>query len=786
MPITVDEFAGEVAGSGVVAAGELQQFMDGLPPDEQPSDGEHLGRLLVRHKKLTAYQAQAIYHGDGKNLVLGNYVILSKLGEGGMGLVFRALHSRMRRQVALKVIAAGAMKSEEAVKRFKREVEAVARLNHPHIVTAYDADDCQGTHFLVMEYVEGCDLGTLLQDSGWLPVEQVLGLILQAARGLEFAHQQGVVHRDIKPANLLLDTKGTVKILDMGLARILSAAGSERTDLTGSGQIMGTADFMAPEQALNTKKADHRADIYSLGLTLWYLVTGKTAYQGETAIEVLMAHQLKPVPSLREACPAVSPELDAVFHRMVAKDAADRYQNMGEVIAALQNCGHSITPPPSVVVAGSGDSQWDGTFVGEAGISRAGKPSAALAGTEVLRGGARVLRGDTEAVTTVLQRTSQDGATAGQGAESGTKARRAWWKDRRVLVATGGGLALLAALLVFAIPTWGTPELENKGSSTRTGTRPPPLGNSEPPRQAVVPFDAAWALYYQESWAKHLGIKVEVTSTSGIKLRLIPPCAFMMGTPQSELEQLLGSTTDLDWQSILRSEAPTHQVALSKACYLSVYEVTQEEYEALVGSNPSAYSATGTSKNDVEGLETRRHPVEKVSWFDAIEFCNKLSKKDGVPPYYDRSGNNVTILGGTGYRLPTEAEWEYACRAGTESRWHYGEAPQELPQYGWFVANSENRTHEVGKLKPNAYGLYDMHGNVYEWCWDVFETEYYGSTKGALFKDPLGPDQERHVSVIRGGSFGFSSTHARSAARGRLLSTIPSARMGIRVARNAQ
>lgn len=349
MALTLDQFIRLLPGSGLITEAEVQAFIEALPPEQRPQDAQQIARLLVRAKKLTAYQAQEIYKGVGKNLVLGNYVILDKLGQGGMGVVLKAEHKRMKRLVALKVLSPAFTKTPEALRRFQREVEAAAKLRHPNIVAADDADEAGGVHFLVMEYVEGSDLSALVKKSGPLPVEKALHCILQAARGLEYAHGEGVVHRDIKPANLLLDNKGTVKILDMGLARVeASAVAGGQADLTSAGQIMGTIDYMAPEQALNTRLADQRADVYSLGISLWYLVTGTVPYGGETLMEKLMAHQTKPIPSLRQVCPQVSPALEAVFTKMVAKTPETRYQNMIEVIADLEKCRTSEGSAPSV------------------------------------------------------------------------------------------------------------------------------------------------------------------------------------------------------------------------------------------------------------------------------------------------------------------------------------------------------------------------------------------------------------------------------------------------------
>ncbi len=220
MAVTLDQFVQQVAQSGILTAEELSSFRDSLPPDQKPDSAQRLAKALVKANWLTKYQVAAIYQGDAKSLRLGKYIIEDRLGKGGMGEVLKARHETMDRVVALKVLDPRLVNSEAAVSRFHREVKAAARLDHEHIVKAYDADQEGKTHFLVIQYVEGQDLSALVKENGRLPVDKAIDYTIQAARGLAFAHEQGVVHRDVKPGNFILGKDGVVRILDMGLARL--------------------------------------------------------------------------------------------------------------------------------------------------------------------------------------------------------------------------------------------------------------------------------------------------------------------------------------------------------------------------------------------------------------------------------------------------------------------------------------------------------------------------------------------------------------------------------------
>lgn len=327
---------------------------------------------LVARDKLTPYQAEVIGRGESASLRYGEYVVEDLLGEGGMGRVFKARHLRMRRVVALKILSLGAKSSADAVSRFQREVVAAGMLNHPNIVLAYDASEAAGVHFLVMEYVDGRDLSRLVHEEGPLPIDTALDYMAQTAHGLAFAHRSGLVHRDIKPGNLLVTPSGTIKILDMGLARI-SAAGERGRDfdigeLTKDGRVFGTLDYLAPEQALDTRKASAPADLYSLGCTLFRILIDRPIYPGETTVEKILAHREQPIPSLRNLRADVPEALDALFQRLVAKRETDRptaaesaraFEALRAELRGEATVSHSVSGPIAlrVVEAASQDGE---------------------------------------------------------------------------------------------------------------------------------------------------------------------------------------------------------------------------------------------------------------------------------------------------------------------------------------------------------------------------------------------------------------------------------------------
>jgi hypothetical protein len=299
------------------------------------ADPKALAARLVRSGWLTPYQAEQLLEGHAEALQLGPYRLLRLLGEGALGQVFHALDLQRRHPVALKVLRPELRTDAEVLGQFWQEAAALARLNHPAFVKPYDVDPGGARYSFAMEYIDGLDLARLLQLAGPLPPAQACDYVRQTAVGLQYAFEQGLVHRDVKPSNLLVSFAGEqVRILDIGSARREWHATGAAAANSG-GALMGTADYIAPEQTVDPEGADTRADIYSLGCTFYHLLTGRPPFPGSSLALKLLQHQQAAPPSLREARPDLPEKLEAVVQRMLAKRPQDRYQTPARVAVAL-------------------------------------------------------------------------------------------------------------------------------------------------------------------------------------------------------------------------------------------------------------------------------------------------------------------------------------------------------------------------------------------------------------------------------------------------------------------
>ncbi|MBN9117775.1 MAG: protein kinase [Planctomycetes bacterium] len=350
-PATVSDFLELVRKSGLVPEAKLDELLGRHRETGTPQTVDQTAAALVRDAQLTFFQAKQLKLGRYKRFTIGaKYRLLELSGAGGMGAVYLCEHTLMKRLVALKVLPGEKLDDQSNLDRFYREARAVAALDHPNIVRAYDIDQYEKLHFLVMEYVDGSSLQEIIaryatEKKQFDPV-RAAHYIAQAAVGMQHAHELGMVHRDIKPGNLLLDRTGVIKVLDMGLARFFNKQQDNVTEKYDDKCVLGTADYLAPEQAVSNV-VDVRADIYSLGGTLYFMLTGQTPFPDGTIAAKLVAHRMRepqPVESFRSDVPA---GVLAVLRKMLAKEPADRYQEPIEVAEALAEwANRPIAPPP--------------------------------------------------------------------------------------------------------------------------------------------------------------------------------------------------------------------------------------------------------------------------------------------------------------------------------------------------------------------------------------------------------------------------------------------------------
>ena len=654
------------------------------------------------------------------DIIDGKYELVRLIGQGGMGSVWEGRHVQIGRRAALKFLHPQVAHNAEIASRFLREAQAAAAIGSDHIVDIYDVGQLpNGAPYLVMEYLDGEDLASVLKREGRLEPARAVEVILQLCEALEPAHERGIVHRDLKPANLILVHHSKLgqwlKVLDFGIAKVQAELSGQSRSLTKTGSTMGTPFYMAPEQFQRAKHVEHWADIYSAGVILYQLLSGRLPFEADTYEELIVAVVTEePVP-LREARPGIDVGLESVVMRSISRDAKARFGGMKELAEALQpfasqeaepvrEASHAIPPTKHVEPA---------------------QPAApAIPRTEYV-----------EAEIPRLPPTQVHAEPPPAGGLP--------WKPTLI-----GGLAVLVVL--GGVVAWWPRGNKGWGERQRTPEERAPVPQIEVPASLPGPTPPV------ESPASASNVRPGAPG----EWVLIRAGSFTMGSFTGEPDR--------------ENDEAQHRVTLTHDFEMQTTEVTQGQFQDVMGYTPSEFTGCG-----------RDCPVEQVSWHEAAAYCNVLSERAGLGQCYgcNGSGGDVTCSPSSrystpyscpGYRLPTEAEWEYGARAGTTGS-RYG----DLNAIAWHSNNSGSTTHRVGQKRANAWGLYDMLGNVWEWCHD-----WYGDYPGGAVTDPFGPG-EGSFRVYRGGSWNRYTRGVRAALRNRIVPGDRNYYLGFRLSRSS-
>jgi serine/threonine protein kinase len=626
---------------------------------------------------------------QGGDCLLPPCRITGPVGRGGMGIVYRGHHLDFNIDVAVKVLdPILAKENPSLIKRFQQEARSAALINHQNVIRVFTIGESEGLHYIVMEFVEGETTSQRVQRKGPLDIAEALQIVVESTRGLAAAHKAGMVHRDVKPDNILISPEGDVKLADLGLAKSAAAEGG----MTHTGAVLGTPRYMPLEQWKSVKTAGPPADVYSMGATLWFLLVGRNAIDGEGTFEILERVSNHEFPDLAIARPDVPAEIVDIVRRSTQKLPEDRYPSAIELLDALE----TVTLAQKVSLADKGCGSKVATKVlvspppkksPEPATKPTPPPTPAPSPPPVAKEKLQAL-----SVSDLPKATP-----APKPAPVQSKAEYI------------GGL-IGFTLIVGGIAYWVWTQFlsSSLGDMFSSGLE---LG-----ADWTVP-DVALEMNWIDAGKFEMGVSSEASS-------VMSEADYQSRLASARLASVSESGELNDLYELMQLRATPHNVTLADGYWLGVYEVTQKQWIQVMGGNPSEFT------NDELNL-----PVEQISWNDAVEFCNKLSS---------RERNLGRLLPGYSYTLPSESEWEYALRSGS----NYRTSDQEyMKARAWHGMNSLFNTQPVGGLLPNDWGFYDMSGNVAEWC-----SDWDGPLDRVAVTDPWGADSGSRRSS-RGGSY---------------------------------
>jgi len=597
-----------------------------------------------------------------------DYIIDRLVGRGGMANVYLATHIHLETKAALKILHEQYSDDPRFRARFLNEAKTLHKLHHPNIVEQKEFFEENTKLILVMEFIAGRGLDQVIgKEVGPIPHQKALPLFKQILEGIRYAHTMGVIHRDIKPENILLSSNDVVKISDFGIAKLADISGGTRT-----GAHLGTLRYMSPEQVKCSKSIDKRTDIYSLGITLYEMLSGRVPFHDDTdssGYETMNSILKKEIPDPRNYYPDIPEWLVVIVKKATAKSPADRYQTCDEFIEAIEiskkNAAIKIKKlakkPESIVMS---------------------KPNSAK----------KSVAGNTRKVGKLTESKNQqskppdyrNSPLAEQS--SGIVAQRLLKSPRKK---SKKWLWFLPVALIFSIFII----LKITGNEEPVPVLFEEDSCSQLISESTISYDAP-----ESVTTEPIAGSVSSGPLSDMKFVTIPSGTFMMGSSPSEAGRY-------------DNEGPRHSVSIS-SFELMTTEITQGMWEAVMGTDVRYYRDLANPDLPLFG-EGSNYPMYYVSWNDCQEFIEKLNELDTSHTY----------------RLPSESEWEYACRAGTTTRFYWGDSDSEgvMGDFCWYSSNSNLSTHPVATKLPNNWRLYNMSGNIWEWCEDTWHSSYDGA-----------------------------------------------------------
>lgn len=746
--------------------------------------------------------------GIKPKMTIGDFRLIRCLGTGGMGEVWLAYQDTMDRNVALKILSPTLTEHEKFVSRFMQEVKISAKLQHPNIVTSFYAGVDKGIYYLAISYVDGEGLDKILFDDGMIPEKKALTICLKVAQALKYAWNKfKIVHRDIKPANIMISQEeNEIHLMDMGISKNIS----EDSSLTITGMIVGTPYYMSPEQARGDIDLDFRADIYSLGSTLFHLVTGEVPYDAPNTMGILTKLISDPFPSPKKFNPDVSEECCRLLEKMMQKKPENRQQNWEEVIGNI----HEILTPsaPTRIVSkkemsatqyaksqtiitptndendvNTSNSQpkskedkqkitpacpscktinkMDALFCVKCGKSISKTCPECSEKIPIFMNFCSKCGTD---IKTILQ---LEDTLAQVKAE---KEKNNWHKlvslceDIPTKNQLKGKKVTKIITEIIKIKNIADKHVHLEEAYEKADKLAKEFQSQNKNIEALNALHAFLLEYPKSDYTPEIVHRINklkkvsyqgpekgkewVIEDAGLLLLPIPAGNFQMGSAEGGF---LGIGKE---KGRRKNEGPQHEVTISSSFWMAKFPVTISEFITFLDSSENkgeiswpAISCPKSEAGNGNGCwDDPNNPMVEINWLDATNFCKWLTARE---LRYNR------IPDGYIYRLPTEAEWEYCCRAGSLTKFFFGDSENKLIEYAWYKKNSHGKSQRVGQKKPNQWGLHDMLGNVWEWCQDK-----YGDYSESPAIDPFGSSSGVGFSR-RGGSWINDADHCRSAYR---------------------